>query len=103
MASQLEALIDFADEDLPAHVETTLRQQTATLITDIATILDDNRAGELTRDGVVVVLVGPVNAGKSTILNGLAGGPPPSYLIRREPPVILCRCGLIYMVYQHKF
>jgi tRNA modification GTPase len=73
VASQLEALIDFADEDLPAHVETTLRQQTAALITDIATILDDNRAGELTRDGVVVALVGPVNAGKSTILNGLAG------------------------------
>ena len=73
VASQLEALIDFADEDLPAHVETTLRQQTAALITDIATILDDNRAGELTRDGVLVALVGPVNAGKSTILNGLAG------------------------------
>ena len=73
VAAQLEALIDFADEDLPDQVETTLRQYTAALITDIATILDDDRAGELIRDGVVVALVGPVNAGKSTILNGLAG------------------------------
>ena len=73
VAAQLEALIDFADEDLPDQVETTLRQYTAALITDIAAILDDDRAGELIRDGVVVALVGPVNAGKSTILNGLAG------------------------------
>ena len=73
VAAQLEVLIDFADEDLPDHVETTLRQHTSALITDIAAILDDDRAGELIRDGVVVALVGPVNAGKSTILNGLAG------------------------------
>ena len=73
VAAQLEALIDFADEDLPDQVETTLRQHTSALITDIAAILDDDRAGELIRDGVVVALVGPVNAGKSTILNGLAG------------------------------
>jgi tRNA modification GTPase len=73
LASQLEALIDFADEDLPQNVETTLRQQTALLISDIAAIMDDQRTGELVRDGVVVALVGRVNAGKSTILNGLAG------------------------------
>ena len=73
VAAQLEALIDFADEDLPNHVETNLRQHASALITDIAAILDDDRVGELIRDGVVVSLVGPVNAGKSTILNGLAG------------------------------
>ena len=73
VAAQLEALIDFADEDLPHHVETKLRQHTSALITDIATIMDNNRAGELVRDGVVVALVGPVNVGKSTILNGLVG------------------------------
>jgi tRNA modification GTPase len=66
-------LIDFADEDLPDHVETRLRQHTSALIKDIAIILDDDRAGELVRDGVVVAIVGPVNVGKSTILNGLAG------------------------------
>ena len=73
VAARLEVLIDFVDEDLPDHVETTLRQHTSALITEISDILDDDRAGELIRDGVVVALVGPVNAGKSTILNGLAG------------------------------
>ena len=73
VAAQLEALIDFADEDLPDHVETNLRQHTSALIKNISDILDDDRAGELIRDGVVVALVGSVNAGKSTILNGLAG------------------------------
>ncbi|MFL2844750.1 MAG: tRNA uridine-5-carboxymethylaminomethyl(34) synthesis GTPase MnmE [Candidatus Puniceispirillaceae bacterium] len=73
LASQLEALIDFADEDLPKNVELTFRQQAALLIKDIANTLDDQRTGELIRDGVVVALVGPVNAGKSTILNGLSG------------------------------
>ena len=70
MAAQLEALIDFADEDLPDLVEP-LWQHTSALITDIAAIFDDDRAGELIRSGVVVALVGPANAGKSTILNGL--------------------------------
>ena len=73
LAARLEALIDFADEDLPDHVETGLRRHTSLLIEDIAAILDDARTGELVREGVVVALVGPVNAGKSTILNGFAG------------------------------
>ena len=73
LAAQLEALIDFAEEDLPDSVELTLRQKTSLLIKNIAEILDDQRVGELVRDGVVVAIVGPVNAGKSTILNGLSG------------------------------
>ena len=72
IAARLEALIDFSDEDLPA-IEKTLRKKHKTLITALAENLADGGVGELVRDGVVVALVGPVNAGKSTILNGLAG------------------------------
>ena len=43
------------------------------LTTSLAQTLADGRVGELVRDGVVIALVGPVNAGKSTVLNGLAG------------------------------
>ena len=73
IAAQLEALIDFADEDLPASVESALRTNTGDLRSALARHLDDGGAGELVRDGVTIALIGPVNAGKSTILNGLAG------------------------------
>ena len=73
IAAQLEALIDFADEDLPASVESALQTSTGDLQTALASHLDDGGAGELVRDGVTIALIGPVNAGKSTILNALAG------------------------------
>ena len=73
IAARLEALIDFSDEDLPPVIEKGLRKGTKALITALAENLADGGVGELVRDGVVVALVGPVNAGKSTILNGLAG------------------------------
>ncbi len=73
IAAQLEALIDFSDEELPALIEQNLRNGTTALITALAENLADGGAGELVRDGVVVALVGPANAGKSTVFNGLAG------------------------------
>ena len=73
IAAQLEALIDFADEDLPVSVESALRKSTGDLRSALASYLDDGGAGELVRDGVNIALIGPVNAGKSTILNGLVG------------------------------
>ncbi len=73
IAAQLEALIDFADEDLPASVESALRTSTGDLRSALANHLDDGGAGELVRDGVTIALIGPVNVGKSTILNALAG------------------------------
>ena len=73
LAARLEALIDFSDEDLPLVIEQTLREGTRALIDSLAQTLADGRVGELVRDGVVIALVGPVNAGKSTVLNGLAG------------------------------
>ncbi len=73
IAARLEALIDFSDEDLPPVIEQTLRDGTVALITALAENLADGGVGELVRDGVVVALVGPANAGKSTVLNGLAG------------------------------
>ena len=73
ISAQLEALIDFADEELPGSVESALRTSTNKLRLELASYLDDGGAGELVRDGVTIALIGPVNAGKSTILNALAG------------------------------
>jgi tRNA modification GTPase len=73
IAAQLEALIDFAEEDLPTSVESALRISTGNLRSALTSHLEDDGAGELVRDGVSIALIGPVNVGKSTILNGLAG------------------------------
>lgn len=73
IAAQLEALIDFVDENLPLTIEQSLRKSTNDLKMALAENLADGGFGELVRDGVVVALVGPVNVGKSTIINGLAG------------------------------
>ena len=73
ISGQLEALIDFSDENLPASVEYNLREETEALLEVLHHHLDDGHFGELIREGVTVALVGPVNAGKSTLLNRLAG------------------------------
>ena len=73
LAAQLEAVIDFADEELPADISARIHADTKVLADAMAMVLDDDHEGERIRAGVTVSLVGPVNAGKSTLLNRLAG------------------------------
>jgi tRNA modification GTPase len=67
-----EALIDFADEDLPADVEERVRVEVAALAEEVLRHLADNRRGERLREGIRIAIVGPPNAGKSSLLNVLA-------------------------------
>jgi len=69
--AHLEAAIDFPDEDLPAGIGVEVTAGVAQLRTEIATHLDDRR-GERLRDGVHIAIIGPPNAGKSSLLNLLA-------------------------------
>jgi tRNA modification GTPase len=73
LLAQQEALIDFPDEDLPPEVETGICAALAGLADAIAAHLDDERRGERLRAGLVFAVAGPPNAGKSTLVNALAG------------------------------
>lgn len=75
LSGRVESLIDFSDEELPEGVLADIDQKRATLISELADALDDNKIGEIIRHGLHVALLGPVNAGKSTALNALAGRP----------------------------
>jgi tRNA modification GTPase len=71
--AQQEALIDFPDEDLPPEVEALLLGQITTLRDQLTASLAAAPAAERLREGLEFVILGPPNAGKSTLLNALAG------------------------------
>ena len=72
LLAHLEAAIDFPDEDLPPEIEARVAADTAALAGEIASHLADGHRGERLRDGIAVAIVGPPNAGKSSLLNQLA-------------------------------
>jgi tRNA modification GTPase len=69
----VEARIDFSDEaDVPEDLITPAANVVRRLRDEIAAALADDGRGERLRDGLVVAIAGPPNAGKSTLLNRLA-------------------------------
>ncbi len=71
--AQQEALIDFPDEDLPPEVDEALLANIAALRDEMLAALAAAPAAERLREGLEFVILGPPNAGKSTLLNALAG------------------------------
>ncbi|MES2433202.1 MAG: tRNA uridine-5-carboxymethylaminomethyl(34) synthesis GTPase MnmE [Pseudomonadota bacterium] len=72
-AALIEATIDFADEDVPLDVSPEVRALIDGLLVQLRVELDGALAAERIRDGFEVAIVGAPNAGKSTLLNALAG------------------------------
>ena len=70
--AMLEAAVDFPDEDLPEEVAERARPGLRTLSAELDAALADVSRGRRVRDGFRIALVGAPNAGKSTLLNGLA-------------------------------
>ncbi len=82
--AHMEASIDFSDEDLPDTLDQESREAISSVRDEIIHRLDDNNKGEIIRGGVHIAIVGPPNAGKSSLLN---------YLAAREAAIVSEQAG----------
>jgi len=79
-----EAALDFPDEGLPPDLAAEAERIVADVSAAIAAHLHDAGRGERLREGVHIAILGPVNAGKSSLLNALA---------RRDAAIVSDRPG----------
>ena len=70
--SHIEAKIDFPDEDLPEDILKDIQKNSNEVYLNIKKILEDQRVGERIREGFKIAIIGPTNAGKSSLLNHLS-------------------------------
>ena len=70
--SHVEAKIDFPDEDLPDDILKEIKKSSDEVLINIEKILDDQKVGERIREGFKIAILGPTNAGKSSLLNHLS-------------------------------
>ena len=70
--AHVEAKIDFPDEDLPKDVLNEIKKSSDEVLKNLEKILDDQKVGERIREGFKIAILGPTNAGKSSLLNHLS-------------------------------
>jgi tRNA modification GTPase len=73
LRTHVEATIDFADEQLDVLSDAALRKRLSAAIDGLHQLQAAGRQGRRLTQGLTVVIAGPPNAGKSTLLNRLAG------------------------------
>ena len=70
--SYIEAKIDFPDENLPGDILKNVKSIIHEVVIEIEKVLNDEKVGERIREGFKIAIVGPTNAGKSSLLNNLS-------------------------------
>lgn len=73
LQAHLAAWVDFPEEDVPALSDELLTQTLSVVENELAQLIRNYDAGAVLREGVDCAIVGRPNAGKSTLLNLLAG------------------------------
>ncbi|HEY3797924.1 MAG TPA: tRNA uridine-5-carboxymethylaminomethyl(34) synthesis GTPase MnmE [Caulobacteraceae bacterium] len=71
--AQLEAAVDFPDEEVPADVAARAAPLISRLAAELRAALADSQRGERVRDGYRIAIIGAPNAGKSQLFNALIG------------------------------
>tara|TARA_Y100001970_G_C14235141_1_gene861352 strand:- start:1007 stop:2338 length:1332 start_codon:yes stop_codon:yes gene_type:complete len=77
--SNMEAQIDFPDENLPQDTLLNIKINSEKIKEEIKKALNDQKVGERIREGFKIAIIGPTNAGKSSLLN---------YLSRKEVAIV---------------
>lgn len=71
LLAYIEAYIDFPDEEIPQDTVFKIENTVFKMIEVISKHIDDNKVEERLRDGFHVVIAGPTNAGKSSLINAI--------------------------------
>jgi len=71
--AQIEAYIDFPEEDLPPEDRAALRERLERVQAEAGRLLATEQTGRRLREGIATVILGETNAGKSSLLNQLVG------------------------------
>ena len=82
--ANIEAKIDFPEEDIPRNITEEIKSKSEKIKNEIKNTLDDNKTGEIIREGFKIAIIGPPNVGKSSLLN---------YLSKRDVAIVSEKAG----------
>ena len=82
--AEVEAKIDFPEDDIPNDISKGIILRTERIKKEINKILNDQKTGEIIREGFKIAIIGPPNVGKSSLLN---------YLSKREAAIVSEKAG----------